>query len=136
MKRKLLLSIVAIICLAAAWGFHLYTQKRTDTSRITSAATITAEALYQQYQQNEALADKQYTGKVITVKGTVAESTGTDAVLSISLYGSAAGNVNCSFSAVSKNSIVPAKGNTLLIKGKCTGFLADVNLVDCVVLND
>jgi hypothetical protein len=42
------------------------------------------------------------------------------------------GGINCSF----KNNDVPSsvKGQEIKVKGRCTGFLIDVNLVDVVLI--
>ena len=54
--------------------------------------------------------------------------------VSLNLKGSADGGVNCS---ILKKDLDPGDkfntGDSVTIKGKCTGFLMDVNLVDCVI---
>ena len=48
--------------------------------------------------------------------------------------GNPAATVNCSFRFSRHEKInMPPKGGTVTIKGKCAGFLNDVNVVDCVL---
>jgi len=44
------------------------------------------------------------------------------------------GGVNCNmFMHPNQNKHPIAKGSSIIIKGKCVGYLMDVNLVDCVI---
>jgi len=133
MKKQLLIAAAILFCCAVAWGLYLYKKPRTGVVNAASFARLDATVLYNRYHQNEIAADKEYAGKVLTIKGIVEEVQHTDSTLSISLHGGADGGVNCSFAAVMGNAVAPVKGAAVIIKGRCAGFLVDVNLVDCVV---
>jgi hypothetical protein len=73
-------------------------------------------------------------GKVIEVSGIVSSVNESVDYVSINLKAAAEGGVNCSISKKDLSADETfKKGDSLTIKGKCTGFLMDVNLVDCVL---
>jgi hypothetical protein len=134
-KRIFFGSVIALLLIAIACGYYLYNKPHQSAAGETSAVSVSAESLYTAYQQDEHAADQQYLGKVIEVKGALSEIQHNGAleiwVLSSKKTG---GNVNCQmFSAGKDSSANPKSGQMVTVKGKCTGFLMDVNLVDCIV---
>jgi DNA/RNA endonuclease YhcR with UshA esterase domain len=107
-------------------------------SESKAAITITAVEFYGQYEQSETLANAKYINKVIEVTGTIAAIQTSDKSCSILLDAEQpTGAVNCVFSNEGKNRIMSLKkGQKMTVKGKCSGFLMDVNLVDCVMVNN
>jgi hypothetical protein len=84
--------------------------------------------------KNESDANQKWIGKVLEVNGIISSVTGSGNYVSLNLAAAAEGGVNCS---VLKKDL-PAdhkfnKGDSISIKGKCTGFLMDVNMVDCII---
>ncbi|HEY4154582.1 MAG TPA: hypothetical protein VGM24_04125, partial [Puia sp.] len=79
-------------------------------------------------------ANKKFLGKVIEVTGSISgiqKDTGNAGIL---MDATAMGGVNCGFSKTALPGLQLLKtGDTIRIKGRCTGFLMDVNLVDCVL---
>ncbi|MEJ0080514.1 MAG: hypothetical protein WDM78_06055 [Puia sp.] len=73
-------------------------------------------------------------GKVIEVSGIVSSVNESAGYISVNLKAVTDGGINCS---VLKKDLSPddklKNGDSLTIKGKCTGYLMDVNLVDCVI---
>jgi hypothetical protein len=94
--------------------------------------SITADALYKAFSSNETEANKTYGGKVVQVRGVVAEVQATEASVNVLLSsGSVTGGVNCSLAdRLTAKELSPGKQVT--IKGRCAGFLMDVSLVDAV----
>ena len=132
-KKWIFLTGIVLLFLAASWGFYWYQKPREGVAAESAAYRITAEQLYQEFAQNETTADKKYTGKVIAVKGAVSEVQATDSALMVLLSaGNDISGVNCSFY---NNQLprLPQKGAVITVKGRCTGFLMDVNLVDAVL---
>ncbi|HEV3326345.1 MAG TPA: hypothetical protein VG052_12095, partial [Puia sp.] len=43
------------------------------------------------------------------------------------------GGINCQLFAGTKIDPEPKSGDAVIVKGRCTGFLMDVNLADCVL---
>jgi|SRR5215218_7769037 len=131
MQKKALFFAGAVLCLlAAGWGYYQYQKPRAGTSGIRPDYEITAAQLYTEYSSNEAGADKKYNNKVLQVTGAVKEVQNTAQAVNILLAGNAMGGVNCSFEKSPERPITA--GEQITVKGRCTGFLMDVSLVDAV----
>lgn len=131
--------IAAGICMMLSVGFgfafYLYNKPHRDTSAIKAEFSFDARDLYTEYRRNETAADKKLVDKVIEVRGTVSDMRQNDSTADIQLNtGDPQATISCSFLLAGQKKIsLPLKGGLVKIKGKCTGFLEDVNLVDCVV---
>ena len=92
------------------------------------------ENLYREFEAGESLANKKWVGKVIEITGTVSSVSDAGNYISINLRATDDAGINCS---VLKKDLAaedrPQTGTRVTIKGKCTGFLIDVNLVDCII---
>lgn len=130
--KRILFFAGIIVCLVVAdWGYHLYNQPRQGVGHEKPVSTLTAADLYQAYSGNEQEADKRFLGKVIAVSGTVQAVQAAPPNVQVLLQTGAAGAINCSMPQDEAKEV--KEGMQLQVKGKCTGFLMDVNLVDAVV---
>lgn len=135
-KNKKRFFLVAGVCLvlAAGYGFYLYQKPRSGVENIKADIKIAATDLYNHFSTNEAEANTRYLNKVLLVEGTIADDVVNKQKPIILLYGGPMGNINCEIMNVDAGLLKQLKkGNQVVIKGRCAGFLADVNLVDCVV---
>lgn len=140
MKRRLFRVFIALILLGfiGATATWLYVFKKSD-SNVASRKTdveISARDLVAHFEENESLANKDFLDKVILVKGNI-ESVNEDS-LGISVYlknSDDIAGVICSFSKgdVDLKKIIP--GNTIKVKGLCTGYLMDVVLNKCAIID-
>ncbi len=134
MKRKwFLIAGLTVFLLAAGWFFYLYQKPREDVATVNAAYSLTAEKLFDDFVANETAADQKYTGKIIQVRGVPSDVQLMDSTAMVLLAaGNDTGGINCNL----RNSDValPEKGQSIIIKGRCTGFLMDVNLVDAVIV--
>lgn len=132
MQKKTIFFVVAILCImVAGWGYYLYQKPRTGVEDQSTDYTISAVNLYQEFVTDEAAATKKYVNKVLKVQGTLYQIDSLQGKISLLLRSqSSEGGVNCS---LSKPGNVPSLGETLTVKGRCVGFLMDVNLVDAVI---
>lgn len=136
MQKKTIFFVGIALCLmvAAAWGYYWYQKPRTSLKNVAPDYTITAGDLYNAFVQNERQANSQYNGKVIAVTGMVQTVQTTDSTTSILLASDDdMGGINCSLAKPAAPQTLPEKGQSIQIKGRCTGFLMDVNLVDAVI---
>lgn len=134
MRKKLLFSIGILMLCLVAYALYMYNKPHTSVAAVTPAVTINAADLYTAYSQNEAAANKQYLDKVLLVKGTISDVTHTGNALTIMLESNdITGGVSCNISDAGTAKQSVEKGKPIYIKGRCTGFLADVTLVDCVI---
>jgi len=137
MKVKLAIAagsvIILIICVAVGW--YIYNKPHQGVADIKPDVRITAADLYNDFQHDESLANKKYLNKVIEVTGAVSEVqnvNGSQIILISS--GGDMGGISCQLANDENNKKVDIKKSaTITVKGKCSGFLMDVNLVDCVL---
>ena len=134
-KKKLFFAGIVLCLVVAVTGFYLYQKPRASLDDIPPAYTLDAAGLYNSFQQNEKKANEQYVGKVLLVKGTVDNVQVTDSTISVQLSsGNDMGGINCSVAKGKNNkNNLPSKGSLVQVKGRCVGFLMDVNLVDALI---
>lgn len=128
------LGLLLPVLAGAGWAYHLYVKPHQSVSGATTDFIISADSLYRQYQADERTANQKYLGKVIEVSGRLAEIEHSGAseiwILSPQAGG---GGINCQLFGGTKVDPEPRSGDSITVKGRCTGFLMDVNLADCVL---
>ncbi len=133
-KGKFFLAgILLCLFLFSVWSYFLFSRKHESTKNLKADISINAADLYNQYSANEAEANRKFLNKVILVRGKISEATNNGNAQSYVLDKISSGGINCQMTAEKDKTdfIIPAD-SIITIKGKCTGFLMDVNLVDCV----
>ena len=125
---------ILLICLAG-WALHVIYKPHLNSAEDPVFDRLDATALFSAFQESETRATKKWVGRVIEISGTISMVEGAGKYLSITLAGNGAGGVNCSL----LRQDLPAGrkfniGERIIIKGRCTGFLMDVNLVDCIII--
>ena len=137
MKKKYVLLVVinVVVLSGVSVALYLYNKPHADVSGMTPELRVSAMDLYKAFQKDETAANRQFGDKVIAVTGAIAAEDVTDSTASLQLTtNDPAGSVNCAFVGGKKEKgSLPARGSVVTVKGRCTGFLQDVNLVDCVV---
>lgn len=134
MKKKYFIIAGVLLLLIIGWGFYKYNKPHAGIADQKADYVMTAADLFNSFQKDESAANKKYLGKVIAVKGMISAIQAGSGNTNIQIDVSPMGGVNCSFSKTDGQTLKTLKkGDTLTIKGRCTGFLMDVNLVDCVL---
>lgn len=134
MKKSYIFFVGLILLCLAGRVYFLFNKPHSGTAGIRAKVSISAEDLYAKYQNNETAANTLFLDKVLEVKGTVSAVSVKGAIVNIQLNASKPGGINCNlFPINSKDRQLPINGRVITIKGRCTGFLMDVNLVDCVI---
>jgi hypothetical protein len=137
-RRKLIILAGALLCLiAAGTGYFLYNKPRTAAAEAATDKYVTALKLYEEFTRNEQLANSSYVNKVLEIRGTVTDVQTTGTSVSVLLAGQTEGmgGVNCSI-APGEDNPLPQVGQSVLIKGLCTGLLMDVSVVDATIINN
>lgn len=133
MRKKISLSIGLVVCIGIAVGIYLYKKPRTTAASQQTDFALSADDLYHQFEANETTANQKYAGKIIEVTGTIGEVQKTDSACSILLTAKEAiGGINCSMATANTETI--QQGKNVTIKGKCAGYLMDVNVLDAVLV--
>jgi hypothetical protein len=138
MSRKIIVLIaIAVILIIAGLLALKWVYKPVETSVASEKASteITASDMISQFETNEQKANESYLGKVVIVSGTIEKIDDDSAAISITLKSPEnISGVICSFSksAVSRDDLV--EGNQVRVKGKCDGYLLDVVLTKCSIV--
>lgn len=133
-RKKVILSVILILMLTIAWGFYLYFKPRASIVGTKADISIPATSLYSEFETIEDSATKKYTDKILEINGSIQELIKTDTTLNIILNGGMLGGINCNMYRPNNETLALKKGDSILIKGRCSGFLSDVILVDAVLV--
>jgi hypothetical protein len=134
---KIALFIVTFIALSGILAaLYMYNLKHTDMAKAKPDFVVTASVLQKAFEDDEASASTRYINKIIEVTGIIASvKPAENNILSISLVtGSAISSVICTFPAIDDHSKFIA-GHKITLRGECSGFLMDVLLNNCAVIN-
>ncbi len=141
MISKKIKYLLIVFCVSAiALGIYAYVEYNRESPDLADTKPLentTASVLIDAYSNEEDAANKKYLGKVIEVSGTVVEVLNLQDTALTVLLGDTVNmsRVSCSFD---KNHIAAAKklvvGNNVSVKGICTGYLMDVELNRCLIV--
>ncbi|HSZ84501.1 MAG TPA: hypothetical protein VK787_00635 [Puia sp.] len=135
MKRVLVTLPLLILLCIAIWAVYEYKKPHTGAGSKTTDVQTDAVSLYNDFTKNEAAANTRYLDKIIEVTGTVDAVQNSNGALVVMLNANQMmGEINCKMFDSADSSF--KKGDKIIIKGKCAGFLSDVNLVDCVLIKN
>ena len=141
MSKKLKISIFVVVAgLFVVFGAYYYTflKPHKNTFNIKPKFSLTAEKLFQEFDDNEEKANSKYLGKIIEVEGKVVGVKKFNNNFEISLLDDMEG-ITClvdSNYAIQQKSILDniKIDNTIKIKGQCNGYLMGVKMDRCVVV--
>ena len=127
-----------ILAVAATYGFNEYNRKLSDTRQLKAAFQIDAVDFVRQFELDGSSATTQYSDKVIDVQGFVSSMDVTDTSGTVFLHGSnSKSSVMCQFGQKTFQEIKELRiGERVIIKGICTGYLMDVVMVRCVLIDN
>ncbi len=133
-KRNLLTGIVLLILFAIIVIFLKINKTHVNVASEKTDIQISAEKLYADFNNDENKANLLYLDKVIEVTGVIASVTKQSSQYIILLNKTSSGGINCLMMDDSNEIALLKPTGDITIKGKCAGFLMDVNLIDCVLL--
>ena len=136
MKRNILLVMLVLMAIAAGVGYYLYNKPAETTISSDADHTVSATELFAEFEQNEEAANSKYLNKVVAVTGKVSGlEPGANGATTVSLEsGSDMFGVTCEIADPAEGAGIKT-GETITVKGLCTGMLMDVVLVKCSVEN-
>jgi hypothetical protein len=133
---KIALFVVFFMALAGILtGLYLFNLQHKDLKKVKPDFVITAVDLQKAFESNETSANSRFVKKIIEVSGTIESvKPEEDKSLNIALKtGSILGSVICTFQSDSEASNLKV-GDDIAIRGECSGYLTDVLLNDCSVI--
>jgi hypothetical protein len=137
-KKYALVAIIAIIAVAAIYGYKEFNKKPADVTNIKPQVIVSVDSIIAAYENDEGKANAAFLGKTILVNGIVSEMNNQhDTLLNIIMGNDGLHNVSCLLDNEQlENYKKYSVGKPVSIKGICTGFLADVELNRCVIMNN
>ncbi len=131
MKKNILLVVGVLFAVGIGYGLYAWNKPKRTSEDEKPAAALAAADLFQQFSENETNANTAYLNKVVEVSGKIT-LIDTDAAGLEVVYLETAdmlGTVSCTFSKDKNSNASP--GQEIKIKGICDGFLTDVVLKEC-----
>ncbi len=129
--------LLALISIVGLIFYYLYNKPVDSLENVKPSATLSADSIFQLFEQNEVKSNELYLNKVISVSGKIqnvlADTSGIAFTLQTSsgLFG-----VTCKMDEKNLDVTQYSEGQTVKIKGLCTGYLMDVILIRCVIENN
>ncbi len=136
MKKRILLLLIVVAAVGGAIGLYFYNLKMPSMAGQKADLEITATALFEAYDTDEASANERYLGKVLAVQGQVRQAqTLPDGTVKVLLETGQDFGVLCEFDPNTQHARTAfSPGETVTIKGECAGLNFDVLLARCVVM--
>lgn len=131
--KKYSLKVLVFVFSCVLIAYYFYNKPVDSLSHARSVAYLSADSIYNMYEQNEANANKLYLNKVITVTGKIQAIQSDTSGVSLSLHTSAGMfGVSCKMEEKEVDVTKFSVGQQVKLKGLCSGYLMDVVLVQCV----
>jgi hypothetical protein len=135
---KLALAVISVIAVAGVlFGLYKYNLKPKDLQKVKPDFVITASDLLKAFESDETAATAKFVNTVVEVSGTIQSvKPGENGALTISL---STGNDISSVLCTLQGYVEPANlktGEQITIRGNCSGFLMDVLLNNCSIIQN
>ncbi|MDD7913079.1 OB-fold protein [Polaribacter ponticola] len=138
MNKKKIFFIVLILGLTTVLlAYKMYNKPHINVANSSANIILTANKIVNDFTSDENAANTKYLEKIIEVKGVISKREIENGKGIITLKtNDEFGSVLCHLSEVaSKNVNAIKEGDVVSVKGICTGYLMDVVLVKCEIIN-
>jgi hypothetical protein len=135
--KKIILSIIAVLILGVGAVYYyvfIYSKNNHRDIQSEKSLVISSEMLVKEYEASDSIANTKFLNKALEIKGCLAEK-GTNTIGQITLImGDQDPFAKRVFITLnSKTPITQKVGDTIIVKGKCTGNLSDVVVTEAVI---
>lgn len=137
MKRKVILYLVLLVAaISVVYAAWMYFKPHASVRNKEAAYKLSAKQLADAFSSNEETANVLYTGKVLEVEGYLQEIIFHDSSVVLMLGDvSQMNGVSCYLQGNRKDDVQFLRaGNQVTVKGICSGFLLDVVVEKCILL--
>jgi len=133
--KIIILSLVIIVAGGVIVGLIMYNKTDPDLSGVKADFVVSPSQLFEEFLGNEAEATEKYSGKIIEVTGIVSSfEEGSGSAVSIHLdSGNLMGDVIFTL-GVEGDMPGIKEGDSVTLRGQCSGFLMDVLLNNAVIV--
>ena len=136
-KFKILVGVLLLFGIGLFYIINLYNKPLKNIKKSSADINISAQQLLDDYQKDEILANKKYINNIIQISGEISNikiDNGNSIIVLKNINGES--SVMCHMLAEENLSILKLKKNSqIIVKGMCTGYLLDVILVRCILVN-
>jgi hypothetical protein len=135
--KKIIITIVVLGIIAAFIGYKMYNKPHVDVAEASADVSISANKILNAFSTDEAAANTKYLDKIVAVKGEISDiKVEKDKGIITLKTNDDFGSILCNLSSEATKKISSLKvGQTITVKGICTGFLMDVVLVKSEIIN-
>ncbi|MDT7832937.1 hypothetical protein RQM59_11135 [Flavobacteriaceae bacterium S356] len=138
-KRNIVLLVLSalLIVFCIYLNSKLTAETYIDIENVSTELNITSNKLVANFMDNEERADSMFSGKIVEITGRVKEVTFLNNRNTVILYGqNTASGIICDFDTNQLEEIKNlSKNQKITIKGVCKGFLKDVVILNCLLMN-
>ena len=126
--------LAAIIGLIAS--LYYYNKPHVNVEKSNAVYSLTAQNLIREYQENEKNTNEKYTERVIQIEGNIYEISTLRGNTVVTLKDSVSeSSIICHMQAEDNKRVLSLKkGSRVTLKGVCTGYLLDVIMVRCILV--
>ncbi|MFK8061245.1 MAG: hypothetical protein AB8B78_14305 [Polaribacter sp.] len=135
--KKIIISILVLSLIGAFIAYKMYNKPHINVAEEKADITITSNKILQEFSTDETTANSKYLEKIVQVKGVVSkiEKENEKGIITLKTNDDF-GSILCHLSVEETKKISSLKeGQQATLKGICTGYLMDVILVKCVIIN-
>ncbi|AXT49749.1 hypothetical protein D1818_02540 [Aquimarina sp. BL5] len=137
-KNKITFSLITLLLLGGLYIYlEFYNYSHIDIDKVSTEIKTSSKHLTASFIQNEKDANSIYKGKIIAVEGIVKEVSFLNNRNTVILYGdNKYSGVLCDMQSDQTVGIRKLKkGQKIMLKGVCKGFLKDAILLNCMLIN-
>jgi DNA/RNA endonuclease YhcR with UshA esterase domain len=135
--KKVIIGILILGSLGAFVAYKMYNKPHVNVKEASADIAISANKILEDFSTDEITANTKYLEKIIEVKGVISDTKIEKEKGIITLKtNDDFGSVLCHLSAAATKQMSALKeGQTITVKGICTGYLMDVILVKSEIIN-
>ena len=135
-KKNIFIAMLIIGITGVFVAYKMYNKPHVNVAETKAGISITADKILNDFSSDETAANTTYLGKIIEVKGKVSKTkTVKEKGIIILKTNDDFGGVSCHLSeAATKKMSNIKEGQSISLKGICTGYLMDVIFVKCEIL--
>lgn len=133
--KKIIYILIAIIFIAGSAYYYtfIYSKNHHRNAQEEAGIVISSDSLIAAYQANETDANKKYLNKAVEVTGSIISINKDQTNHIIVVLGKADAFSNVAITLTNTTPIQNKVGETITIKGVCTGNLSDVIITEGVI---
>ena len=135
---KILIGLIILMSIVILFALNLYNKPHLNVEKTEADLVINIHELLDDYKNDENLANGKYVDQVIQISGEISEiniENGNSIIIFKDSTGTS--SVMCHMSPEENLKVLKLKKDgEIILKGICTGYLLDVILIRCVLVNN